>query len=100
MRTDFLKWLELRYAPKVAASRASNVSRIEQEYGDLETIYRDSGFSGVNDQLTYSSADERNNRPNPSKIRIDGNIRNGLATYKSSLVLYESFLRDKSREGS
>ncbi len=98
MHRNFLKWLQLRYAPNVAAARNSNVSRIEKEYGDLETIYRESGFSGIIDQLTYSTEDERRNRANPSKIRIDGNIRNGLAALKAALVLYESFLRDDSTE--
>ncbi len=96
MRGNFLNWLELRYAPKAAASRAANVSRIEKDYGDLESIYRDSGFTAIIDQLTYSVADEKRNRTNPSRIRIDGNIRNGLATYKAALALYESFLKNET----
>ena len=79
-------------------SRVSNVTRIEELYGDLAEIYQDHRFDEIIDELTYSTVDERRNRPNPSKIPIDGNIRNGLATLKAALVLYESFLKDDSTE--
>lgn len=98
MHKNFQKWLQLRYAPKVVVTRVSNVTRIEEAYGDLAAIYQDPRFDEIIDELTYSIVDERQNRPNPSKIPIDGNIRNGLATLKAALVLYESFLKDDSTE--
>ena len=35
--------------------------------------------------------DEKRGRPNPSKIPINGNTREGLATYKSAVGLYRLF---------
>jgi hypothetical protein len=37
--------------------------------------------------LTYSANDKRLNRPNPSKIPFDGDIRNNLAAYRINDLL-------------
>ncbi len=44
-----------------------------------------------NGKLTYSTEDQRRERPNPSKIPFVGNTRNNLASYKSAALWYRRF---------
>ena len=44
--------------------------------------------------LTYSTNDKRHNRPNPSKIPIDGDICNNLASYRDAVKRYRKFRDD------
>jgi len=49
------------------------------------------GYETLSAQFSYSAEDERDDRPNPSPISIDGNLRNGLASLKQALRLYDRF---------
>ena len=42
-------------------------------------------------ELKYSTEDERRNKPNPSRIRFEGNIRNNLASYRNAAERYRKF---------
>jgi hypothetical protein len=98
MRTGFYEWLKRYkgYDENTTASRISNVETIERYYGNLHSHFINRTYQQeVIETLEYSTQDERRNRENPSKIPIDGNIRNGLATYKSAVRLYQSFLKEE-----
>jgi hypothetical protein len=41
--------------------------------------------------MSYSKADERDGRPNPSKIPFDGNVYNNLASYRNAAQRYLRF---------
>ena len=45
-------------------------------------------------ELKYSTSDERRNKPNPSKIPINGNTRNNLASYRNAVERYCKFRRE------
>lgn len=93
MRSDYKKWLEeQQYSPHTIANQLSETGRVEECYSDLEALHAAGKLQSVIDELTYSTADERNNKPNPSKIPVDGNIRNNLASYKNAVALYRKFL--------
>ncbi|MCK9506479.1 MAG: endonuclease NucS [Porticoccaceae bacterium] len=95
MRNDFPIWLEQRLPEKSTQSaRLSGVKKIEEVYGDLEENFSNGKLREIIESLTYTSNDERLGKSNPSKILISGNIRNGLATYKSALNLYLEFLEN------
>lgn len=96
---EFRQWLEdTGKGPKTINSRISNLSKIEQFYGDLDILMvKDLGRSVI-DELNYTIDDEFYNRSQRHKIPIDGNIRNGSATYKSALVLYQKFYKETNRE--
>lgn len=51
-------------------------------------------YQRIIDSLKYSTSDERANKPNPSKLIFDGNIRNNLQSYKNAAVRYLKFLMD------
>jgi hypothetical protein len=92
---QFRAWLAQKFDPTVAAGRFSNCRSVERYYGDLDIAYETDRMEAIAAALTYSAADERVSRPNPSKIPIDGNIRNGLATLKSAAKLYSAFLQNE-----
>jgi len=95
MNSTFKSWLQSRYSPTVAATRLSNVTRIEEHYGDLEDALTSQSLDDVADSLKYSKADLARNAPNPSKIPIRGDIYEGLATLRSALALYRKFLGEE-----
>jgi endonuclease len=98
MRADFKAWLEAQqYSSGAVNAQLHRVGRVEEHYGSLDECYQNGTIRDVIRFLTYSMADERHNRPNPSKIPINGNIRNNLASYKSAVVLYGQFLNGGSR---
>lgn len=92
MEPRYRAWLERQnYEPNTIGSRISDVQRIEKIYGDLDEHFDKDRLSSLISIFSYSTDDQRYNRPNPSKIRIDGDIRTGLATCKSAVELYRKF---------
>ncbi|MDP3007976.1 MAG: hypothetical protein Q8N30_02765 [Methylococcales bacterium] len=103
MRTGFYEWLKQHkgYDENTTTSRISNVETIERYYGKLDSHFLNGTYQQeVVETLEYSTQDERKNRENPSKIPIDGNIRNGLATYKNAAKLYQNFLKEEPYNAS
>ena len=93
MREDFRAWLEGEgYADNTCKGQTSQVQRLETAYGSLDALIENGGYDKLFAELSYTTDDERHNRPNPSKFAIDGNIRNNLASYKNSLARYRRFL--------
>jgi endonuclease len=93
MREDFRTWLKSEgYADNTCNAQIARVQRIEAEYGPIEDIVNANQYDLLFRALTYSTADERHQRPNPSKFKIDGNLRNNLASYKDALARYRRFL--------
>ncbi len=93
MRADYKKWLEeQKYKPNVINARIANARSVEKAYGDLSDHFNRDKLQGVLKDFGYSAEDERRNKPNPSKIKINGDLRTGLATLKSAVGLYRKFL--------
>lgn len=101
MDPNYPEWLR-DAVPSDATFRTklSELRRIEAVYGDLDTLFDEDELASVIDDLTYSSDDARHNRPNPSKLTIDGDIRNNLASYKSAVVKYQRFRQDVESEAA
>lgn len=93
MRADYKDWLEeQKYAPNTVVAQLHRVGRVEESYGSLDDHARDGTLQSVIDELTYSTEDERQEKPNPSRIRFEGNTRNNLQAYKNAVVRYRKFL--------
>lgn len=100
MRPDYPRWLsEQQYSENAQRSRISEVRKVEEHYGSLDEHFLNGTYQEVIDSLEYSKHDERANKPNPSKITINGKIRDGLSSYKSAAVLYRKFLNDNTFQG-
>lgn len=92
----YLAWMIDRGAePATRGTSVSTLRRIEGAYGSLEEAFAEDGLEGIQSELAYSKADERNNEPNPSRLTIDGNIYNGLASCRAHVNSYRRFLEAK-----
>jgi hypothetical protein len=95
LEQEFLSWLEVKYPNSATAgSRLSNLKAIEKYYGAVDS----NNIQEVLESMKYSSKDAKSNNKNPSKIPINGNIFNGLSTYRSTLILYRDFLNSNKSE--
>ena len=92
-RAGFEDWLERRYpVQSTVRARLSNVRRIESFYGSLDDHWRRDRCATLIAELCYSGSDAARGAPNPSRIPIEGDIRNGLLTLRSALGLYCEYL--------
>lgn len=95
MHPDYPEWLRLAVpSDSTFRTKLSELRRVEVVYGDLDALFDLDELSTVIDELTYSAQDARNDLANPSKLVIDGDIRNNLASYKSSVMKYVRFRQD------
>lgn len=94
MRDGFGAWLKAQgYPENTSGSRQSNVRTVERAYDEtLDEIHARGGLRDLITQLTYSKSDQRRGLKNPSRIKIDGDIYNGLATLKGAVGLYSKFI--------
>lgn len=101
MRKEYPLWLaEQKYADNMQTAQIHRVKKVEEYYGSLDEHLENGTYQDVIASLQYSTSDERANKPNPSKIKFDGNIRNNLQSYKSAAVLYRKFLNDTGFQSS
>jgi hypothetical protein len=90
---EFRKWLVAQGQTDVAASsRVSSAKRVEQYLGDLDELFAQEDRDSILNGFAYTAEDEREERPNPSPVPIDGVLRTGLASVQQALKLYHSFL--------
>ena len=93
MIPGYRDWLMVQgYPAKTISDRLAELTRIETEYGPVDARVRAGQYDTLIAALTYSTDDARQNRPNPSRFAIRGDLRTNLATYKSALRLYKRFL--------
>lgn len=93
MRTDYQTWLrEQRYNENTISNQLSRVKKVEEAYGQLDESIRNGTIDEIIKALNYTTEDERRGRPNPSRINIQGNIRNGLQSYKNAVAGYQRFV--------
>ena len=72
-------------------SRLANCERLEEYEGDLDAHFDYDRMDDLIDRLTYSTEQERRNRPTRHKVPIRGNLRTGSATLKQAARLYREF---------
>ena len=102
MKATYKNWLE-RLEPKLAAgtvhAQINRAEKVEQCYGDLDEHFDRDRLRAVVADLQYSAQDGRLNKPNPSKIPINGDTRSMLAAYRHSTERYCKFRRELMRDG-
>ena len=103
MNMGYRQWLEQqKYQPGTISAQMHRAGRVEEHYGDLDEHYGKDRMSTLIDALSYSTDDKRRNRPNPSKIPFEGDIRNNLASYRDAVKRYRKFrdsLQDSGDSG-
>jgi len=96
MKAGYRGWLEeQKYAANTITAQMHRACRVEEYHGNLDEHYSTDRLASLIDSLRYSTDDERHNRPNPSKIPFEGDIRKNLASYRDAVQRYRKF-RDAS----
>jgi hypothetical protein len=92
MRSDYESWLrDQQYGAGTIANQLHRVRKVEEAYGPLDDQIQTGAIAAVIAELNYGTADERRNRPNPSRMVFQGNIRNNLQSYKNAVVRHQKF---------
>jgi hypothetical protein len=92
---NYPRWLvEQKYSEGTQNTQIYRAQRVEDSYGNLDEHFANGTYQNIIDALEYSASDERANKPNPSKLTFEGNIRNNLQSYKNAAVRYLKFLKD------
>jgi hypothetical protein len=100
MRPDYSKWLaEQKYADNTQTAQIHRVKKVEESYGSLDDHFANGTYQDIINSLEYSANDERTRKPNPSKMKFEGNIRNNLQSYKNAVVRYRKFINDNGFQG-
>ena len=91
-KKGFKTWLEEKgHATETVSSRISSAKRVERVRGDLDALFSTQKKDKVLEQFHYSTADKREDRPNPSRVAIKGDLKDGLASIRQALDLYHGF---------
>ncbi len=99
MRLDYQKWLaEQGYQEVTQKAQIYRVKKVEECYGSLDEHFANGTYQEVVETLKYSTKDKRENKPNPSKIRFDGDIKNNLQSYRDAVLWYQNFLKEGNCE--
>lgn len=94
---EFYAWLiKTGYEHGTANSRTSNCLTVCTYEGDLNKYFAKDKCKELLERLSYSTDDERHNRPPKHNIPINGNIRTGSATLKQAVTLYVKFLNGET----
>lgn len=97
MRANYDLWLcSQGYPEQTISAQIYRVQRVEAAFGALEDHFNKDALSGVIAALTYSTEDERSERPNPTPITIKGSLRANLASYRDAINRYRRFLQGGS----
>ena len=97
MKPEYQKWLkEQGLADTTIQTQIDRAKRVEKHYNDLDEHYNHDQLRSVIVELTYTAEDQRRGKSNPSKIPIEGNILDSLASLKNAIQRYCKFRRETS----
>lgn len=93
---EFRHYLETmrRLQRHTIQSRVANCKRVESYEGDLDDHFQSDRLLSLMKRLTYSAEDQHRNREPNHKVPIAGDVRNGSATLKQAVTLYQRFRLD------
>ena len=92
MKNDYKQWLEEQgYATTTVNLQITRVKKVEEAYGSLDDHIRNYTLKDVINSLVYSAQDERDEKPNPSKITINAPPKKVLQSYKDAVIRYQKF---------
>lgn len=80
-----------KYAANTVSAQVHRAGRVEEFHGDLDQHYANDHMESLIATFRYSTEDARRNRPNPTRIPIEGDIRTNLASYRDAIERYRRF---------
>lgn len=94
---NYKNWLLAQnYQSRTITAQMHRAGRVEEHYGELDALHNNDRLESIITELTYTTQDRRNNRPNETKIPFEGNAYNNLASYRDAVRRYRRFLEDDS----
>lgn len=94
---SFASWLgQQQYAENTIASQLARIERIRRVYPELDAQFERDSFSSLQSEFVYTRRDEREGRPNPTRLVIEGNLYHNLATYRATLGRYMRYMQSCS----
>ena len=95
MRAEYKQWLAGQgYQENTQNAQIYRVKKVEDAYDSLDAHFINGTYQEVVETLKYSTKDKRENKPNPSKIKFDGDIKNNLQSYRDAVLWYQKFLKE------
>jgi len=98
LENEFYDWLLIKYNPNTANARKANCLNVSKYEGDLDQYFEKDACRSLIEKLSYSTDDEKHNRPAKHKIPISGNLKAGSATLKQAVNLYVEFKTGNTTE--
>lgn len=93
----YREWLVVQnYQEGTITAQMHRTMRVQEHYGDLDELHAKDSLNGLINILKYSRQDQRNNRPNETKVPFDGDAYNNLASYRDAIRRYKRFLEDEA----
>ena len=98
MRADaFKSWLDEKYSTSSSSrTRFSDAKRVEALYGDFDDLFDHDQLEGLLNELRYTGSDRASGKPTTTRILINGDTYNSLASYSSAVRLYRDFRSNES----
>ena len=102
MQLSYEDWLvRQNYAPATVSAQLYRVQNVEKYYGDLDEHYDRDELQSVIEDLEYFAEDERQNKPNTSKLPIRSeNLVHALADHRHATERYRRFRNGVGRDGT
>ncbi len=98
---EFKEWLRNQgYKESTVTTFTPDALRVERvENTDLDEEFQKDGLKRLIDLYTYSTQDQRNNRPNPTNMNGNTTSLSGfLASYKGALKQYSKFCENNKTD--
>ncbi len=100
MKAGYRQWLELqKYQANTVNAQMYRAGRVEEHHGNLDEHYATDRMASLVETLSYSKDDQRRNRPNPTKIPIEGDIFKNLVSYRDAVKRYRKFRDETGEDG-
>lgn len=91
LRHDYIGKSGQQLSESTIQSRIGNCRTVEKYEGNLDLQFDSDGLSNLLFRLNYSVADQAAGKPLAHKIPINGDWRNGSATLKAAVALYQQY---------
>ena len=97
----FKKWLQGRgYDAGTVGTQLARAGRLARAYGDLDALHAGKGLERLQRELAYSKDDERAGKASPAAFAIDGNLYNGLVSFRKTIDYYRQFIEAEGGPGN
>lgn len=93
----FEEWLNTQpIAAGTIDTQLNRIERIRRAYPDLDKQFEQDNLKSLQREFIYTMHDERQGRPNPTRLEFVGNVYNNLASFRATLNRYVRYKQGTS----